>query len=83
MAVNDAVIGLVESPPFVKALAGLVKEKLFEGAVAEANKKLPLTKAQLKRVVEDNSATVYGIFWSHRWGPSSRKRQRWAKIHPL
>lgn len=63
-AVNDAVIGLVKSPPFVKTLAGLIKEKLFEGAVAEANKKLPLTEAQLKRVVEDNSATVHGILKS-------------------
>lgn len=33
-AVNDAVIGLVKSPPFVKTLAGLVREQVLEAAVA-------------------------------------------------
>ena len=60
-AVNDAVNGLVKSPPFVKCLAGLVKEKLFEGAAVEAAKKLAPTKAQMKKVLNDNSTTVNHI----------------------
>eukprot|EP00904_Undaria_pinnatifida_P003992 jgi/Undpi1/13594/HiC_scaffold_9.g03248.m1 len=58
-SVNDAMALFVKSAPFLRALSSLVKEKTFEDAVSNANFKLPVNKADMKRVMADNSAAVH------------------------
>ena len=60
-AVSDGFVGVVGSTKLVKALSAVVKDKLFENAVIDATKKLPLSKAQMKKMNQDNSVTVHGI----------------------
>lgn len=60
-AMQDANTTFLKSSTLTKTLAGVVKEKLFEGAALDASKKLPVNKAQLKKIVSDNGITVHGI----------------------
>lgn len=60
-AMQDANTTFLKSSNLTKTLAGVVKDKLFEGAALEASKKLPVNKAQLKKIVSDNGITAHGI----------------------
>ena len=60
-AVSDGFVGVVGSPKLVKALSAVAKDKLFENSVIDATKKLPLSKAQIKKMHKENSVTVHGI----------------------
>lgn len=60
-AVNDAIQAYFKGNAFSKALSLVVKSNLFEGAVSDANDKLPVHKGALKKAIEENSATVHDI----------------------
>ncbi len=64
VCMHDAVIGLVGCQEFTVALSSVVTSKTFESSVEEVSKKTTVSRTQLKKVVDENKASVAQILES-------------------